>query len=108
MIYEVKLNIKKYATLNIYTTSENIKNKLIDIKSSIKRTIPVTDASWKIVDKKDICFYDAIIINESSSKSMNYDIQNNVALLNIINDDIRFPDLVYIALSMFSKVLARQ
>ena len=53
MIYEVKLNIKKYATLNIYTTSENIKNKLIDIKSSIKRTIPVTDASWKIVDKKD-------------------------------------------------------
>ena len=26
MIYEVKLNIKKYATLNIYTTSENIKN----------------------------------------------------------------------------------
>lgn len=108
MIYEIKLNIKKYATLNIYTTSENIKNKLIDIKSSIKRTIPVTDASWKMVDKKDICFYDAIIINESSSKSMNYDIQNNVALLNIINDDIRFPDLVYIALSMFSKVLARQ
>ena len=28
MIYEVKLNIKKYATLNFYTTSENIKNKL--------------------------------------------------------------------------------
>ena len=31
MIYEVKLNIKKYATLNIYTTSENIKNKLIAV-----------------------------------------------------------------------------
>lgn len=108
MIYEIKLNIKKYATLNIYTTSENIKNKLIDIKSSIKRTIPVTDASWKTIDKKDICFYDAIIINESSSKNMNYDMQNNVALLNIIKDDIRFPDLVYIALSMFSKILARQ
>lgn len=36
MIYEVKLNIKKYATLNFYTTSENIKNKLIDIKSQLK------------------------------------------------------------------------
>lgn len=108
MIYEIKLNIKKYATLNIYTTSEKLKNKLIDIKSSIKRTIPVTDTSWKIVDKKNIFLYDSIIINESSDKSMNYDVQNNVAILNIMNDDIRFPDLVYISLSMFSKVLARQ
>lgn len=108
MIYEIKLNIKKYATLNIYTTSEKIKDKLIDIRSSIKRTIPVTDTSWKIIDKKDICFCDAIIINESSSKTMNYDTQNNVAILNIMNDDIRFPDLVYISLSMFSKILARQ
>ncbi len=108
MIYEIKLNIKNYATLNIYTTSENLKNKLVDVKSSIKRTIPVTNASWRMVDKKDIYFYDAIVINESCDKSMSYDIQNNVALLNIINDNIRFPDLVYIALSMFSKILARQ
>lgn len=108
MIYEIKLNIKNYATLNIYTTSENIKNKLVDVKSPIKRTIPVTNASWRMVDKKDIYFYDAIVINESCDESMSYDMQNNVALLNIINDNIRFPDLVYIALSMFSKILARQ
>lgn len=108
MIYEIKLNIKKYATLNIYTTSEKLKNKLIDIKSSIKRTIPITNASWKIVDKNSINFYDSIIINESCNKSMNYNKENNVAILNVENDAIRFPDLVYISLSMFSKILARQ
>lgn len=108
MIYGIKLNIKKYATLNIYTTSEKLKDKLIDIKSSIKRTIPITDASWESVDKNSINFYDAIIINESCNKNMTYDKENNLAILNIENDAIRFPDLVYISLSMFSKILARQ
>ena len=108
MIYEIKLNIKKYATLNIYTTSEKLKDKLIDIKSSIKRTIPITDASWESVDKNSINFYDAIIINESCNKNMTYDKENNLAILNIVNGAIRFPDLVYISLSMFSKILARQ
>lgn len=108
MIYEINLNIKKYATLNIYTTSEKLKNKLIDIKSSIKRTIPITDATWKIVDKDSINFYDSIIINESFNKTMTYDKESNTAILNIENDAIRFPDLVYISLSMFSKILARQ
>lgn len=108
MIYEIKLNIKKYATLNIYTTSEKLKNKLIDIKSSIKRTIPITDATWRLVNKDSINFYDSIIINESCNKSMNYDRECNTAILNIENDAIRFPDLVYISLSMFSKILARQ
>lgn len=108
MIYEIKLNIKKYATLNIYTTSEKLKNKLIDIKSSIKRTIPITDATWKLVNKDSINFYDSIIINESCNKSMNYDKECNTAILNVESDAIRFPDLVYISLSMFSKILARQ
>lgn len=108
MIYEIKLNIKKYATLNIYTTSEKLKNKLIDIKSSIKRTIPITDVTWKLVNKDSINFYDSIIINESCNKSMNYDKECNTAILNVENDAIRFPDLVYISLSMFSKILARQ
>lgn len=108
MVYEIKLNIKKYATLNIYTTSEKLKDKLIDIKSSIKRTIPITDASWKEVDKNSINFYDSIVINESCNKNMTYDKENNLAILNIENDAIRFPDLVYISLSMFSKILARQ
>ena len=108
MIYGIKLNIKKYATLNIYTTSEKLKDKLIDIKSSIKRTIPITDASWESVDKNSINFYDAIIINESCNRNMTYDKENNLAILNIENDAIRFPDLVYISLSMFSKILARQ
>lgn len=108
MIYEIKLNIKKYATLNIYTTSEKLKNKLIDIKSSIKRTIPITNATWKEVDKNSINFYDSIIVNESCNKSMTYDKESNTAILNIENEAIRFPDLVYISSSMFSKILARQ
>lgn len=108
MIYEIKLNIKKYATLNIYTTSEKLKDKLVDIKSSIRRTIPITDTSWKPVAKNSINFYDSIIINESCNKNMTYDKENNLAILNIEDDAIRFPDLVYISLSMFSKILARQ
>lgn len=108
MMYEIKLNIKDYATLNVYTSSKNLKDKLIDIKSSIKRTIPITNASWKMVDKKNINYHDSIIINESCNKKMSYDKEDNLAILNAKSDDIRFPDLVYISLSMFSKMLARQ
>ena len=69
MIYEIKLNIKNYATLNIYTTSENIKNKLVDVKSPIKRTIPVTNASWRMVDKKIFIFMMQLSLMKAATKA---------------------------------------
>lgn len=107
MFYEIKLKIKDYATLNFYTTSKKIKDKLIDTKSLIKRTIPITSVKYFFVNKQDIIYLDSIIINENNNKKMYYDKDYNVSVLNANESEIRFSDLVYISLSMFSKILAR-
>ena len=108
MLYEIKLKIKDYAILNVYTTSKKLKDKLVDAKSSIKRTIPVTGTECSIVNQCDIIYSDSIIINNSKDKKMYYDKDYNVSILDIDEGEFRFPDLVYISLSMFSKILARE
>lgn len=107
MIYEINLNIKDYATLNIYTTSTKLKNKLIDVKSPIKRTIPITSATYSEINPNDIYYLDSIIIKENDNKKMYYDKDYNVTILDVNENELRFPDLIYISLSMFSKILAR-
>ena len=108
MFYEITLKIKDYATLKIYTTSKELKDKLVDTKSSIKRTIPITQSTYSMVNQCNITYLDSIIINNNSDKKMYYDKDYNVSMLYVNENDIRFPDLVYISLSMFSKILARQ
>ena len=106
MFYEVKLNIKDYASLLVYTSSEKIKDKLVSLNSSIRHTIPITNASFTMVDKEKICYSNSIIINDSDIPKMYYDKESNVAILNISEQLLRFPDLIYISLTMFSKILA--
>lgn len=108
MIFEIKLNIKEYATIRVYTSSEKIKDKLIDEKSSIRRTIPITNATSSSVEESSICYFDSIIITDINKKQMHYDKDYNVSILNISENEIRFPDLIYISLAMFSNVLSRQ
>ena len=67
-MYEIKLSIKNYATLTIYTSSNVIKSKLY---GSIKRTIPITDISCR--ETNNFIYNDAIFINTFGKKSMNYD-----------------------------------
>lgn len=107
MFYEIKLKIKDYATLNIYTSSKKLKDELIYVKSSIKRTIPITNVTYSEVDKNGICYSDSIIINDNDDKKLYYDKDYNVTILDVNGNEVRFPDLVYISLSMFSKILAR-
>ncbi len=107
MMYEIKLSIKDYAAINIYTTSDKIKDKLVAENSSLRRTIPVTKVSYKEVSTNDIVYEDSVIINSSFDKRMIYDKEYNVAVCNAHEDDFRFPDLVYICLAMFSKILSR-
>lgn len=107
MLYEIKLKIKDYATLNVYTTSKKLKDKLVDTKSSIKRTIPITSVMCSEINQYDISYLDSIIINDNNDKKMYYDKDCNVAVLNANENEVRFPDLVYISLSMFSKILAK-
>lgn len=107
MLYEIKLKIKDYATLNVYTTSNKIKNELIDTKSSIKRTIPITSVVHSNVEQNDIKYLDSIIINDNNDKKMYYDKDCNVTTLYVNENELRFPDLIYISLSMFSKILSR-
>lgn len=108
MIYEIKLDIKDYATLNIYTNSEIIKGKLMSRNTSITRTIPITNITCKEVSRNDICYKDAIVIIDSGKKWMYYEKKYNVSVLNANENDIRFPDIVYVSLAMFSRILARK
>ena len=108
MIYELKFEIKDYAVLRVYTNSEKIKYGLTQSNASIIRTIPITNVFCSQIDKNNICYSDSIIINDSSKKSMHYDKKHNVSILNIDENEIRFPDITYISLSMFSKILARE
>ena len=107
MIYEIKLKIKDYAELSIYTNSEKLKSKLTEANSSIMRTIPITSVTSSLVPVSNVNYSDAIIINDGDKKSMHYDKEYNVSILTANENEIRFPDIVYIALSMFSKILAR-
>ena len=106
MFHEVKLDIKNYASLLIYTSSEKIKDKLVGLKSSIRHTIPITNVSFTKVDRENICYSNAIIINDLDTPKMYYDKESNVAILNISEQSLRLPDLTYISLTMFSKILA--
>ena len=108
MVYEIKLKIKNYAELTIYTSMNGLKDKFLDDKSPIKRTIPITDVTYSIINKCNISYIDAIIINDDLVKEMFYDKDYNVAVLNVKEDEIRFFDLIYISLSMFSKILGRR
>lgn len=106
MMHEIKLAIKNYAVLRIYTSSEQLKNKLTQKNSSIIRTIPITEITCTDVDKNDIVYKDAIILNNSEKNNMYYDENYNVSILNADEKRVRFPDIVYISLAMFSKILA--
>lgn len=108
MIYEIKMAIKDYAVLRIYTNSETIKSKLTNKNSSITRTIPITNISCLEINRNDICYSDAIVIIDSGKKGMYYDKNYNVSVLNANENEIRFPDIVYVSLAMFSKILARK
>ncbi len=108
MLYEIELKIKDYATLKVFTNYKIIKDNLISENTVIKRTIPITKITCNLIDKKNIIYKDSIIIFNSNKKTMFYDKENNVSVLNAKENEIRFMDLVYISLAMFSKLLTKQ
>lgn len=108
MLYEIKIRIKNYAEIKVYTNYETTKNKLIDKNSAIRRTIPITDVSISNVKNDEICYHNSIIMINNENKKMHYDKKYNVSILNVSESEIRFMDLVYIMLSMFSKILSEQ
>lgn len=107
MIYEIKIDIKNYATLTIYTESEEMKNKILTNNSQLFRTIPITKITGNLINKSNIDYTDAIIIIDGDKNEMYYDKKYNVSMLKTNKDKIRFPDLVYICLAMFSNILSR-
>lgn len=104
-MYKIDLRIKDFAEVSLYTYFESLKETFSKKDCSIKRTIPITEINITEVDNSDINYKNAVIINENVVKYMEYDKISNVATLYAPKDSIRFPDLIYIILPMFSKVL---
>lgn len=106
MVYEIEMKIKDYASLYVYTNFDKLKLILTDNNSQIKKTIPITEVKCKQVDKSNIKFENSIVIIDSEKKNMYYEKKSNTAFLMTNENDLRFEDFVYIALPMFSKILA--
>lgn len=102
-MYKIELCIKDYAKVAIFTDFESLKEKLTIASSSLKRTIPISDIIITQVD--DVEYKDSIVILNSKILNMCYDVINNSAVLNITEYQVRLPDIIYILLSMFSKLL---
>ena len=102
---EIRYDIKDYASLNVYTDSENIMKAINSFENSIKRTIPVTDISCTKIKNDNIKFENSIFITESKNKKMFYDKETNLCFLNVDSNELRGADLIYISLVMFSKIL---
>ena len=101
-MYKIDLRIKDFAEVSLYTYFESLKETFSKKDCSIKRTIPITEINITEVDNSDINYKNAVIINENVVKYMEYDKISNVATLYAPKDSIRFPDLIYIILPMFS------
>lgn len=108
MIYEIELKIKDYAKLKIYTTYESIKNKIEESRSPLKRTIPITKVKVDKIGNFPTDLTDSIIVIPSDKPSMIYDGSTNCSTIFSNELNIRFPDLIYICLSMFSNILSRE
>lgn len=104
-MYKIELCIKNYAKVSIFTDFESLKEKLTIASSSLKRTIPISDTIITQVD--DIEYKDSIVILNSQILNMYYDVINNSAVLNMTENQVRLPDIIYILLSMFSKLLEK-
>lgn len=107
-MFKIDVSIKDYATISVYTDFKSIKDKFLLPNCSIKRTIPITKISCHEINNNEINYLNAIVINSSDNKSMYYDKKYNVSVLIVNEESIRFPDLVYIMLSMFSNILQEQ
>ncbi len=108
-MYRINLKIYNMASINLYTTFENIKNIFSDYNCSIKRTIPISSISISSIENQAISYEkDSIIIEKFDKKHMKYDREKNIAFIFAKEEEIRFLDLVYIILPMFSNVLQRE
>ena len=106
MKYRIDMYIKDFAKLSIYTNYDSIKNKIFENHSSIKRTIPITNVELS-QDIDEIDIRDSIVIEQSSIKHMIYNNELNHSRLYCNEEEVRFPDIIYVCLAMFSKVLSK-
>lgn len=106
-MYKITLGILEYASIDIYTRMDKIACLFRDKKEKITKTIPITDISVSnVLGAEKIEGF--IYIFDSLDMKMNYDLESNVAILEADESKIRFPDLVYICLTLLSKELLKK
>ena len=105
---KITLSISKYSKLVVLTDLESIIYKFKNNPSAITKTIPIREIS--IEDYCDSNNYknNAIFLLKDSKKQMFFDKENNYAYMTTEESDMRFPDLVYVLLAMFTNDLVRK
>ncbi len=107
MMNKITLKISQYATIDIYTDIPSVVHWFSNDSSKIKKTIPITEIKMEIVDKIDASTNCFLLMN-GKKKFLDFDKESNIAQAVSAEETLRFPDLVYILLSMFSNILKNQ
>lgn len=99
-MYKLVLNIHNYSKINIYTDNFEIANEFIKNKYKIMKTIPITDIKL-IENEYNPNEKNSMYIITNQINDINYDIKNNLMIVNVNNTKIRILDFIYMILEMF-------
>ena len=107
---KITLSISNYSKLIIFTNLESVVCKFKNSPKSITKTIPITEISIE-----DVCDINeeetktnTIFLLKDFTKKMFFDKENNYAYMLTEEEKMRFNDLVYVVLSMFTNDLVRK
>ena len=105
---KISLSISEYSKLVVITNLESIVYKFKNNPSSITKTIPIREIF--IEDYCDSNNYknNTIFLLEDAKKQMIFDKENNFAYMTTKESEMRFPDLVYVLLTMFTNDLVKK
>ena len=93
--------------LSIYTDSQKVIKKIIYNYDTITKTIPV---KIEYVEETDnIAENENILVYKNCSKtSVDIDVKNNISFLSMPEDNLFFPDIVYLAIGMIANKLQKE
>lgn len=103
--FEIRVN--NLAKIYLYTDSEMVKNEILFKENKITKTIP---ASVRYIGTVDSVSENAdyIIYIKGQKSVVNIDKENNISFLSLPENELFFPDLVYLAIGMLANSLQKK
>ena len=105
-MFQISFKIANYSNVIIYTNIKEVKDLILNERTKIFKTIPITDFKVFNLNNLDTIDENALIITKGNNKQLKYNKEKNIAKM-YINDNIRLFDITYVLLEMFENSLIR-